>query len=184
MTNLKERKIRWILAGVGLGSYVLMLSLEIVTTQGDISFLDLLVDALTLFLTIGSAVGVVLLIQRMNVQHEERMSLIVDLEIARTKGDDWRRKVQAHMAGIRTEMDKQFEEWGMTGAEQEIGLLILKGLSHKEVASLRGTTEATVRQQAKSIYYKSNLPGKTAFSAYFLNDVFEPELIADDSTTN
>ncbi len=71
----------------------------------------------------------------------------------------------------------------MTAAEQEIGMLILKGLSHKEVASLRGTTEATVRQQAQSIYQKSSLPGKTAFSAYFLEDLFAPEMMADDAVS-
>jgi len=168
---LSERQIRWSLGGVGLGFYVLILALEIVTEQDSIEFFDLLVDALTLFLTIGAAVGVALLVQRMHVQHEEKMALIRDLEVARAEGDEWRSKVQAHLAGIRIEMEKQFEEWGMTAAEQEIGMLILKGLSHKEVATLRGTSEATVRQQAQSIYNKSNLPGKTAFSAYFLEDL-------------
>ncbi len=177
---LNEKQIRWVLAGVGLGFYVLILSLEIVTEQDDIEFFDVLVDAVALFLTIGSAVGVALLVQRMHVQHEEKMTLIRDLEVARAEGDDWRSKVQSHMAGIRIEMEKQFEEWGMTAAEQEIGMLILKGLSHKEVASLRGTSEATVRQQAQAIYHKSNLPGKTAFSAYFLEDVFSPEAWPDD----
>ena len=177
---LGEKQIRWALAGVGLGFYVLILSLEIVTEQDDIEFFDVLVDAVALLLTIGSAVGVALLVQRMHVQHEEKMTLIRDLEVARLEGDNWRSKVQSHMAGIRIEMQKQFEEWGMTAAEQEIGMLILKGLSHKEVAALRGTSEATVRQQAQSIYTKSNLPGKTAFSAYFLEDVFSPEAWPDD----
>jgi DNA-binding CsgD family transcriptional regulator len=79
-------------------------------------------------------------------------------------------------------MEKQFEDWGMTAAEREIGMLILKGLSHKEVAGLRGTSEATVRQQAQSIYQKANLPGKTAFSAYFLEDLLMPEAAVVDST--
>lgn len=179
---LNEKQIRWALAGVGLGFYTLILALEIVTEQDDFEFFDVLVDAVALFLTIGSAVGVALLVQRMHVQHEEKMALIRDLDIARSEGDDWRAKVQSHMAGIRIEMEKQFEEWGMTAAEQEIGMLILKGLSHKEVASLRGTSEATVRQQAQAIYHKSNLPGKTAFSAYFLEDVFSPEVMADGMT--
>ena len=172
---LNEKQIRWVLAGVGLGFYVLILSLEIVTEQDDIEFFDVLVDAVALLLTIGSAVGVALLVQRMHVQHEEKMTLIRDLEFARSEGDNWRSKVQSHMAGIRIEMQKQFEEWGMTAAEQEIGMLILKGLSHKEVATLRGTSEATVRQQAQSIYYKAKLPGKAAFSAYFLEDLMAPE---------
>jgi DNA-binding CsgD family transcriptional regulator len=74
-------------------------------------------------------------------------------------------------------MDQQFEDWGMTGAEREVGLLMLKGLSHKEIAGLRATTEATVRQQAQAIYRKAKLPGKTAFSAYFLEDLFSPEAV-------
>ena len=70
----------------------------------------------------------------------------------------------------------------MTAAEREVGLLILKGLSHKEIASLRATTEATVRQQAQAIYRKAGLPGKTAFSAYFLEDLFSPDLAPDLAT--
>ena len=70
----------------------------------------------------------------------------------------------------------------MTAAEREIGLLILKGLSHKEIAALRATTEATVRQQAQAIYRKANLPGKTAFSAYFLEDLFAPDVPIDGAS--
>jgi DNA-binding CsgD family transcriptional regulator len=82
-------------------------------------------------------------------------------------------------------MDRQFEEWGMTAAEREVGLLILKGLSHKEIAALRATTEATVRQQAQAIYRKAKLPGKTAFSAYFLEDLLAPDLeVAPDAVDN
>jgi DNA-binding CsgD family transcriptional regulator len=181
MKTLSERQIRLLLAGVGFGCFALLLTLEVVTEEDDVSLLDLIVDAFTLLLTIGAAVGVALLTQRIHTQHEEKMALLRDLETARAEGEEWRSKMQSHLAGIKVEMDKQFQEWGMTAAEREIGLLILKGLSHKEVASLRGTSEATVRQQAQSIYQKANLPGKTAFSAYFLEDLLAPEEIVLDS---
>ena len=71
-------------------------------------------------------------------------------------------------SGLKAELDKQFQNWDMSAAECEVGLLILKGLSYKEVAALRNTSDATVRQQAQAIYRKAGLPGKTAFSAYFL----------------
>jgi DNA-binding CsgD family transcriptional regulator len=87
--------------------------------------------------------------------------------------------VQSHLAGLKGAMDKQFQAWGMTAAEREVGLLMLKGLSHKEIAALRATTDATVRQQAQSIYRKAGLPGKTAFSAYFLEDLFVPEAVVE-----
>ncbi|MDX1482959.1 MAG: helix-turn-helix transcriptional regulator [Alphaproteobacteria bacterium] len=176
---LSEKQVRLVLAAFGLGCFALLLTLEIATESDEISLLDVAVDALTILLTIGAAVGVALLAQRIHSQHEERLTLIRELDAARSQGDHWRSKVESYMAGVRVEMEKQFDEWGMTAAEREIGLLILKGLSHKEIASLRGTSEATVRQQAQSIYGKSNLPGKTAFSAYFLDDVFAPEMAGD-----
>lgn len=183
MSSLSERQIRWVLAGLGAGSFVLLLTLEVATESDDIEFLDFLVDALTMLLTISAAVGVALLAQRMQSQHEEKIGLIKDLEIARIEGKAWRSKVQASLNGIKAEMENQFEQWSMTTAERDVGLLILKGLSHKEIAHLRGTTEATVRQQAQSIYFKSDLPGKTAFSAYFLEDLFAPEMAASPSGT-
>lgn len=184
MGRLDERQIRGILAGVGLGSFALLLTLEIVTEEDDITLLDLLVDGLGILLTISAAVGVALLAQRMQVQHEERMALVRDLEIAREEGQRWRAKVQSSLNSIKAEMENQFRQWGMTAAERDIGLLILKGLSHKEIAALRGTSEATVRQQAQAIYRKAGLPGKTAFSAYFLEDLFAPGILTDGPDTN
>ena len=176
---LSERQVRSVLAGIGLGCFVLLLTLEIMTESDEISLADIAVDALTILLTIGAAVGVAMLGQRMQAQHVEKLALIRELDSARSQGDHWRSKVETHMAGIRDEMEKQFGEWGLTFAENEIGFLMLKGLSHKEIAVLRGTSEATVRQQAQSIYGKSDLPGKAAFSAYFLDDVFAPQVAAD-----
>ncbi len=181
---LSERQVRSMLAGFGFGCFALLLTLEIATESDQLSWADVAVDGLSILLTIGAAVGVAMLAQRMHAQHEEKLSLIRDLDMARSQGDHWRAKVETHMAGIRTEMERQFEEWGMTAAEREIGLLMLKGLSHKEIASLRGTSEATVRQQAQAIYGKSSLPGKTAFSAYFLDDVFAPEAAGDGYMTH
>ncbi len=183
MTHLSERQIRWTLGGVGAGSFALLLALEILTESDELELIDVIFDAITLLLTIGAAVGVALLVQRMQTQHEEKIALIRDLDIARAEGRDWRNKVQAHLNGLRAEITRQFGDWGMTEAEQEVGLLILKGLSHKEIASLRGTTEATVRQQAQSIYARSKLPGKSAFSAYFLEDLFSPALPANNGAT-
>lgn len=184
MAALSERQVRFILGGVGVGSFALLMTLEIVSEQGDLSLLELLQEAVSLLLIIASAVGVALLVQRMNAQHEESMALMRQLEIARDEGESWRSKVQSALAGIRDEMDKQFLRWGMTVAERDVGLLILKGLNHKEIATLRGTSEATVRQQAQSIYRKSRMPGKTAFCAYFLEDLFAPEMMNGNSGTD
>ena len=40
----------------------------------------------------------------------------------------------------------QFLDWQLTKSEQEVALLLLKGLSFKEIAAVRQTQEKTVRQ--------------------------------------
>ena len=67
----------------------------------------------------------------------------------------------------RWELD-HFLEWGLEAwkggrlspAEREVGLLLLKGLSLKEVAETRQTSERTVRQQALAVYRKAGLAGR------------------------
>jgi hypothetical protein len=107
------------------------MTLDVLTEPDEIGLLELLVDAVTVLLTISAAVGVALLALRMQAQHEEKMTLIRDLEIARTDGQHWRAKVQSKLNGIKIEMEAQFRQWGMTAAERDVGLLILKGLNHR-----------------------------------------------------
>lgn len=64
----------------------------------------------------------------------------------------------------------QFRDWDLTDSEQEVGLLLLKGLSFKEIAALRQTQEKTVRAQASGIYRKSGVTGRHAFAAWFIED--------------
>lgn len=67
-------------------------------------------------------------------------------------------------------ISQQFDDWQLTASEKDVGWLLLKGLSLKEIAAIRETLEKTVRQQASSIYKKSALSGRHAFSAWFIED--------------
>jgi DNA-binding NarL/FixJ family response regulator len=53
-------------------------------------------------------------------------------------------------------------------------LLLLKGLSHKEVAKVRSVSEATARQQARAVYKKGGLSGRHDLAAFFLEDLMLP----------
>jgi DNA-binding NarL/FixJ family response regulator len=66
---------------------------------------------------------------------------------------------------------EQFSQWHLTGSEQEVALLLLKGLSFREIAAVRQTLEKTVRQQASGIYRKSGVSGRHAFAAWFIEDL-------------
>lgn len=72
-------------------------------------------------------------------------------------------------------IQQQFLDWGLTLSEQQVAMFLLKGLSFKEIAVMRDTREKTVRQQASTIYGKSGLEGRHAFSAWFLEDFLSVE---------
>ncbi len=86
----------------------------------------------------------------------------------------WRSDAADLIAGLSVAIDAQLGRWGLTPAEQEIALLLLKGLSHKEIANVRSVSETTVRQQARSIYRKAGLGGRSDLAAFFLEDLLGP----------
>jgi DNA-binding CsgD family transcriptional regulator len=167
-----------LLAAVGAGAFALLLGLE-VATEKNVTALELLLEVLELLLTLSAAAGVTLLVGRLQRHHEERVALLRDLEAARADGEGWRREVQAHLDGLGAAIEKQLRAWRLTPAEGEVALLMLKGLSHKEIGTLRRTSEATVRQQARSIYEKSGLDGRASFCAFFLEDLLPPRAFDD-----
>lgn len=78
----------------------------------------------------------------------------------------------AHLSNeFLSHIDQQFNKWNFTRSEKEIALLLIKGLSMKEIADIRGSSESTVRQQASLIYKKSHLGGRMELSAFFLDDI-------------
>ncbi len=101
--------------------------------------------------------GVALLWRRMEAVRRKAAALGSDLEAARAEAERWRSETRDVLQGLAAAIDRQFERWNLTPAEREIGLLLLKGLSHKEVATVRETTERTVRQQALVLYRKAGL---------------------------
>jgi DNA-binding CsgD family transcriptional regulator len=100
--------------------------------------------------------------------------LDTDLEAARIEAVRYKEEARQALQGLGLAIDTQFERWELTPAEREVGLLMLKGLSHREVADVRSTSEATVRQQALVIYRKSGLRNRSELSAFFLEDLLLP----------
>jgi DNA-binding CsgD family transcriptional regulator len=92
----------------------------------------------------------------------------------REEAERWRAEARTLLDGLGQAIDHQFERWKLSPAEREIGLLLLKGLSHQEVADVRGVSERTVRQQARALYKKAGLAGRADLAAYFLEDLLLP----------
>jgi DNA-binding NarL/FixJ family response regulator len=111
---------------------------------------------------------------RVRRQEEQGVLLQRDLDLVRARSEHWSREMAGRLRELGAAIQVQFEAWNLTPAEQEVGLLMLKGFSHKEIARLRATSEPTIRQQAASIYQKANLGGRAALSAFFFEDLLLP----------
>lgn len=87
----------------------------------------------------------------------------------------WKSKASDLLKGLGAKIDEQLEHWNLSLAEKEIALFLVKGMSLKEIAALRNTSEKTVRQQASQIYAKAQLENRAELAAFFLEDLLLPE---------
>ena len=65
----------------------------------------------------------------------------------------------------------QFEAWGLTAAERDVGMLALKGLDVGDIAALAGAATGTVRAQLSRVYTKAGVTGRAQFVALFVEDL-------------
>lgn len=148
----------------------------------NVPFLHVLTEFLPLILT---GVGVVFVLVRWQQLRHKASSAERDAskarELAKAHSREtqvWRQKTSSLAEGIARAIDRQLDTWKLSNAEKEISLLLLKGLSLKEIADLRKTTDRTVRQQAASVYQKSGLTGRSELSAFFLEDILvQPQIV-------
>ncbi len=159
--------------GAALFAIVLMLiGWDLITDYGqNVSWLHLSVEVVTL---LTAALGTAVLWSQYVAAREEARVLSRDLEVARAEGRRWRLESRELLEGLGAAIERQFHRWELSPAEAEIGTLLLKGLSHKEIAGIRRTSERTVRQQAQSLYLKAGLAGRSELSAFFLEDLLLP----------
>jgi len=122
----------------------------------------------------AALVGLVALVRQLREAHRRAEQLRVDLDAARREAQRFRTEARDALRGLGEAIDRQFTRWSLTAAEREVGLLPLKGLSHREIAGARSTTENTIRQQALAVYRKSGLRSRAELSAFFLEDLLLP----------
>jgi DNA-binding NarL/FixJ family response regulator len=111
------------------------------------------------------------LTEALEAQAEEAAVLSERLEVTAQEAARFREEAQSMLRGLADAIDKQLHRWELTRTEKEVALLLLKGLSHREIAANRGTTDATTRQQARALYRKAGLKGRNDLAAFFLEDL-------------
>ena len=173
MSDWIDRRTRiWASIAIVVG-VAFFLALEI-GEEPQMSALDVVVEFVKILPVVLMSVGVVLLFKVTAKQREEQLTLMRDLEVARLQGQRWRAESRTLLNGLGEAIDAQFGRWNLTEAEREIALLLLKGLSVKEISAVRATSERTIRAQSAALYAKAGLTGRAALSAFFLEDLLAP----------
>jgi DNA-binding CsgD family transcriptional regulator len=161
----------WALAlpAVSLGAIAVLVALDIATdARAGSGRGHLVVEAVVVAVAIAGAA--VLFAQLASARRRAER----DLDRARADLVRFRAESEHLLRGLGAAIDRQFEGWGLSPAEREVGLLLLKGLSLKDIAGVRATSERTVRQQALAIYRKAGLSGRAELAAFFLEDLLLP----------
>lgn len=111
------------------------------------------------------------------LRHKLTDSLNENLKL-KQQAEEWKQAAQKYIEGLSQSIDLQLTKWSLSQAEKEVALLLLKGLSLKEIAEIRNTTEKTARVQSIAVYSKSGLAGRSELAAFFLEDLLQPQSTA------
>ena len=162
---------RTVIAGV-LALIALLAGIDlIVDLREGVSLWHVLAEATVALLACVGAVhllrGAWLLRRRLDAQGR-------DFSAFRQQAEAWRMESKKYLDGLSRSISLQLDQWKLSTAEKEVAFLLLKGLSLKEIATARSTTEKTARVQSSAVYTKSGLAGRSELSAYFLEDLLLP----------
>ncbi|MFZ3230986.1 MAG: helix-turn-helix transcriptional regulator [Pseudobdellovibrio sp.] len=151
---------------------IVLVGFDLATDSGEgVKWWHLLSEGLV---AIAAVVGIFFLMRgslvlKHNLEDERQQSAQFRIE-----AETWRAEAKKYLLGLSQAIDDQLVNWKLTVSEKEVAFLLLKGLSLKEIAEVRSTTEKTARAQSTAIYAKSNLAGRSELAAFFLEDLLLP----------
>jgi DNA-binding CsgD family transcriptional regulator len=166
-----HQRERFVIAGI-LCAVAVLVGFDIFTDSREgVVLWHILIEG-----TIGiiALAGVFYLLQgtvRLRHRLEKEM---MEFSAFKTEANAWRADSRKYVDGLARAIDQQLSKWNLSLAEKEVAFLLLKGLSLKEVAHVRNTTEKTARVQSMAVYAKAGIAGRSELSAFFLEDLLLP----------
>lgn len=157
----------------------ILVAIDLVTDlRGGTAGFHVVLEAAVVVIGMVAASMLALRMRRMSRDARElrdhASELAARLRASQLDAAKWQTDASALIDGLSAAIDEQFTRWELSPAEREIALLLLKGLSHKEIAQIRHVNETTVRQQSRTIYRKAGLSGRNDLAAFFLEDLLGP----------
>ena len=72
-------------------------------------------------------------------------------------------------------LEERFSAWQLTPAERDVALFSIKGFSTSEIASVRKTSEGTVKAQTNAIYRKAGVSGRSQLLSLFIDELIQQD---------
>ncbi len=85
--------------------------------------------------------------------------------------DAWRSQSAGAVPAFAAALQRQLAAWGLDDVERGVAMLLLNGLSARQIADVRATEVAVVEQQIASVYRKAGLSGRADLHAFFFSDL-------------
>ena len=146
-----------------------LMSADIVRHFGTANFeMGVIID-----LTIALVLAFFLILSKSRLRQHANTELELqnNMLTLRVELEGWKQRSQIFVKEFENIISAHFDVWSLTNAEKDVALLLVKGMSFSEIATIRGTTSNTVRNQAHSIYSKSQLKSRTELAAYFMEEL-------------
>lgn len=167
--NNRERSV---LISILLGIVVIVVADLVTDSQEGVKWGHLFFEGAA---AVSAAVGLFFLIRSSFVLKHSLDDERQNSSLLHAEAQKWHAQSKKYLEGLSHAIDAQLIAWNLTPSEKEVTFLLLKGLSLKEVAEARQTTEKTARAQSIAIYAKSGLGGRSQLSAFFLEDLLVPQ---------
>lgn len=166
-----NQKERFVIAGVLLIIAVLVVFDLITDSKDAVVLWHVLTEGIIGIL----ALAAIFYLLRGTITLRHRLQNEIDAFSAyKREAEAWRAKSKKYIDGLAMAIDQQLTKWNLTVSEKEVAFLLLKGLSLKEVAAVRATSEKTARVQSMSVYSKAKISSRSELSAFFLEDLLVP----------
>lgn len=70
-------------------------------------------------------------------------------------------------------LGRKFPQWGLTAAERDVTLLIIRGLSIADIAAARSTAQGTIKAQSTSIFRKVGVASKAELMSVIVDEFID-----------
>ncbi len=158
---------------VPVALFVMLSAFDIAREAQPFDVVEIGLDIAEQAILVLMVVAIIWSIQRISRLQEDQQALQDLFARQSAKADGWRATRSEEIGAMRAAIEDEFNSWSLTPAERDVANLLLKGASMKQIAFARDTSEATIRQQARSMYQKAGLSGRAELSAYFLDGLFD-----------